>query len=113
MSFLNPINREAKGNADKLTAVHKLFEVIAPRYSERNGGYTRVLRTRKREGDNAQLAIIQFVEEELVAKAPKRKKRAVKRSASKEEAAPESTDAVEPKAVKEEQRRVKGSYEAT
>ena len=86
MSFLMPVNREAKGNASKLTAVHKLFEEIAPRYSERSGGYTRVLRTRRREGDNAQLAIIQFVEQELVAKEPKRKKRAVKRSASKPEA---------------------------
>jgi large subunit ribosomal protein L17 len=86
MGFLQPINRKAEGNANKLTAVHKLFEEIAPRFTERNGGYTRVLRTRKRDGDNAQLAIIQFVEEETVSKTPKRKKRNVKRSASAESA---------------------------
>lgn len=83
MGFLQPINRRAQGNAQKLTAVHKLFEEIAPRFAERNGGYTRVLRTRKRDGDNAQLAIIQFVEEETVSKAPKRKKRNVKRATTK------------------------------
>jgi len=46
---------------DKVT-VHKLFEEIAPRYAERNGGYTRVLKTRRRQGDGAEMAIIALVE---------------------------------------------------
>lgn len=42
-------------------AVKKLFDEIAPMYAERNGGYTRVVKTRNRRGDNAPMAIIQFV----------------------------------------------------
>ena len=42
--------------------VHKIFEEIAPRFKERPGGYTRIIKTSVRRGDNAQLAIIEFVE---------------------------------------------------
>ncbi|MBP9838614.1 MAG: 50S ribosomal protein L17 [Proteobacteria bacterium] len=77
MGMLFEINRTQKGNAHKDTAVHKLFAEIAPRYEERNGGYTRVLRTRKRPGDNTQMAVIQFVEATTQAAAPKRRKRKV------------------------------------
>lgn len=48
--------------------VAKLFEMIAPRYSERPGGYTRILRLDNRAGDNAPMAIIELVEEGYVAK---------------------------------------------
>ncbi len=67
MRYLMPIDKEAKGNALKWTAVHKLFVEIAPRYTERAGGYTRVLRTRVRPGDKAQMAFIGFVEGGAVA----------------------------------------------
>lgn len=40
---------------------HKLFEVIAPRYQNRPGGYTSIVRTGRREGDDAQLGIIRLV----------------------------------------------------
>lgn len=43
-------------------AVHKVFESLAPRYSERPGGYTRVMRTRRRLGDGAEMALIEFVD---------------------------------------------------
>lgn len=39
----------------------KLFDVIAPRYAARNGGYTRVLKLASRQGDNAQLALIKLI----------------------------------------------------
>jgi large subunit ribosomal protein L17 len=42
-------------------AVAKLFGEIAPKYAERNGGYTRILRTSVRKGDSAELAIIELV----------------------------------------------------
>ena len=43
-------------------AIQKLFSDIAPKFAERNGGYTRVLKTGPRRGDNAPMAIIEFVE---------------------------------------------------
>lgn len=42
-------------------ALQKLFSEIAPKYQERNGGYTRVLKTGPRRGDNAPMAIIEFI----------------------------------------------------
>lgn len=42
--------------------VHKLFADIGPRFSERNGGYTRVLKLGTRHGDGAEMAVIELVE---------------------------------------------------
>ncbi len=76
MAYLMPINKEAKGNALKWTAVHKLFTELAPQFQERAGGYTRVLRTRIRPGDATQMALIAFVEGGVVeTKGAEKKKR--------------------------------------
>ena len=48
--------------------VAKLFEVIGPRYKERSGGYTRVLKAGFRYGDMAPMAIIEFVDRDVDAK---------------------------------------------
>ena len=40
---------------------HKLFKEIAPEYAERNGGYTRIIRTGVRRGDAAETALIELV----------------------------------------------------
>ena len=42
-------------------AVAKIFNEIAPKYTERNGGYTRIIKTDVRRGDSAELAIIELV----------------------------------------------------
>jgi large subunit ribosomal protein L17 len=53
--------------------VGKLFEMIGPRYENRPGGYTRILKTGNRLGDNAPVCIIELVEEEFT---PRPKKQA-------------------------------------
>ncbi len=46
------------------TAVSKLFNEIAPRFADRNGGYLRIVRTRNRIKDQAPLAVIEFIDYE-------------------------------------------------
>jgi large subunit ribosomal protein L17 len=48
--------------------VRKLFDVLGPRYAERTGGYTRVLKAGFRFGDNAPMAVIEFVDRDESAK---------------------------------------------
>ncbi len=43
-------------------ALQKLFDVYGPKYKDRNGGYTRVIKTINRRGDNAPMAILAFVD---------------------------------------------------
>ena len=43
------------------TALQKLFDELAPKYADRNGGYARVLKTGNRRGDNAPMAIVELV----------------------------------------------------
>ena len=53
--------RRAMGYMTKEDVVQKLFKEIAPKYADRNGGYTRVTRTGARRGDAAEMAIIELV----------------------------------------------------
>lgn len=77
-------------------AVSELFRVIAPKIAERPGGYTRVLHTGFRQGDAAEMALIELVDfnEAALASAPKKaEKKATRRSQKKAEEAVEAPQA--------------------
>lgn len=54
--------REAARRIRDKAALQKLFETIGPRYADRDGGYTRMLKLGRREGDGAELALLQLVD---------------------------------------------------
>ena len=60
--------RQAAAQLKQDAHVEKLFDVLGPRYKERNGGYTRVLKAGFRYGDMAPMAIIEFVDRDPEAK---------------------------------------------
>ena len=53
--------RRALGYITKESVANKLFKEIAPKYADRNGGYTRVTRIGERRGDAAEMAVIELV----------------------------------------------------
>jgi large subunit ribosomal protein L17 len=60
--------RQAVAEIRDIAMVKKLFDVIGPRYKDRAGGYTRVLKAGFRYGDNAARAVIEFVDRDVDAK---------------------------------------------
>ena len=66
------------------SAVIKLFEILAPRYKKRNGGYSRVLKAGFRTGDDAPMAVIEIVDRNPEAKKVDKPKKAESKDKSKE-----------------------------
>ena len=60
--------RQAVSQMRDVAMVKKLFDVLGPRYKERNGGYTRIIKAGFRYGDSAAMAVIEFVDRDVDAK---------------------------------------------
>ena len=78
--------RQAISQIRDVAVVSKLFDAIASRYATRNGGYLRIMKAGFRQGDNAPMAVIEFVDRDVDAKGAKDKAR-VEAEASQDEAA--------------------------
>ncbi|ASY68542.1 50S ribosomal protein L17 [Sinorhizobium fredii] len=63
--------RQAISQIRDVAVVSKLFDAIASRYATRNGGYLRIMKAGFRQGDNAPLAVIEFVDRDVDAKGAK------------------------------------------
>ena len=60
--------RQAISQIRDVAQVKKLFDILGPRYKDRNGGYTRVMKAGFRYGDNAPMAVLELVDRDVDAK---------------------------------------------
>lgn len=97
---LHNIRIISKFISDKVILM-KLFDEIAPRYIERNGGYTRIIKLARRKGDGAEMAYLGLIEEQGVSKKKKKKKKSQKEEA-KQQPAPKKEETAEKQEEKNE-----------
>lgn len=79
------------------TAVKKLFDKVAPRFAQRNGGYSQIIRVGWRKGDGTELAILQLTGTQLIKRAEERAKRREERLKAMKEGR-EGEEGAEPQA---------------
>jgi large subunit ribosomal protein L17 len=79
--------RQAASFLQTPNATRKLFADLAPRFADRPGGYTRIIRVGWRIGDGAELAILEFIGSELKKKDKKQKKQKVEEAPEEKEVA--------------------------
>ena len=77
--------RQARAALKQDMLVTKLFDILGPRYAERQGGYVRILKAGFRYGDMAPMAIIEFVDRDVAAKGAADKARIAEFEAADEE----------------------------
>lgn len=94
--------RELTGLYFDKNVVDKLFDVLVKRLSDRNSGYTRVLKLGNRAGDNASKVLVTFVEG--VQETPKTEKKTAKKAVKAEAAVEASTQADKPATTEPEQK---------
>jgi len=85
------------------TVVEKIFNELAPRYAERNGGYTRILKLAERRGDNALMVMLQLVEGKETKKVEKKEEKKEEKPAKKETKKAEKKEKKETKKDKKEE----------
>lgn len=79
--------RQAIAQIGNEPLVKRLFDTIAPRHAQRNGGYLRIMKAGFRHGDNAPLAVIEFVDRDVSAKGAADRARIEAEGAAEAEAA--------------------------
>ena len=85
--------RQAAAYLQSVDAVKKLFDKLGPRFADRPGGYTRILRMGIRKGDGAESAMIELLGTEVKHKAEERRKRREERINQQQEAQEQAAEA--------------------